>query len=209
MEIARCVARPRTRENYVEVWLATNVHRPRKSSATGLARSSSAHSCDLCLGVARCRSQMSAPHSATGTQGLRRAGRSIRLLRPRVAPPEGFPGRVIPAVTGDRRLAACRRPVSIPCHVRGVAARVWLWRSGLLVKPSEQQRDDVERQRDAASTGAGRPGGTRAQGSSGAAAHAGAHCAEAHQATCALRALVSPLGRPGGACQEFCVRGIA
>ena len=52
MEIARCVARPRARENYVEVWLATNVHRPRKSSATGLERSSSAHSCNLCIRVA-------------------------------------------------------------------------------------------------------------------------------------------------------------
>ena len=51
MEIARCVARPCARENYVEVWLATNGHSPRKSSATRLERSSSAHSCDLCIGV--------------------------------------------------------------------------------------------------------------------------------------------------------------
>ena len=52
MEIARCVARPRARENYVEVWLAANGHRPRKSAASRLERSSSAHSCDLCIGVA-------------------------------------------------------------------------------------------------------------------------------------------------------------
>ena len=52
MEIARCVARPRARENYVEVWLTTKVRRPRMSSATRLERSSSAHSCNLCIGVA-------------------------------------------------------------------------------------------------------------------------------------------------------------
>ena len=57
MEIARCVARPRARENYVEVWLATNVHRPRKSSASGLERASPAHSCDLCIGVVKSRSR--------------------------------------------------------------------------------------------------------------------------------------------------------
>ena len=51
MEIARCVARPRARENYVEVWLAANGHRPRKSAASRLERSSSAHSCNLCIGV--------------------------------------------------------------------------------------------------------------------------------------------------------------
>ena len=52
MEIARCVPRPRARENYVEVWLAMYSYRPRKSSAMGLERSSSAHSCHLWLGVA-------------------------------------------------------------------------------------------------------------------------------------------------------------
>lgn len=51
METTRCDARPRARENYGEVWLAMYSHRPRKSSAMGLERSSSAHSCHLCIGV--------------------------------------------------------------------------------------------------------------------------------------------------------------
>jgi len=52
MEIAHCVARPPVCENYVKVCLTARGHGPRNSSITGPERSSSAHSCDLRIGVA-------------------------------------------------------------------------------------------------------------------------------------------------------------
>ena len=50
-EITNCVASPRVRENYVEVQLTALGPEPRNSSITALERFSSAHSCDLCIGV--------------------------------------------------------------------------------------------------------------------------------------------------------------
>ena len=50
-EIAHCVARPPMCENYVEVRLPALGPEPRDFSITTLERSTSAHSCDLCIGV--------------------------------------------------------------------------------------------------------------------------------------------------------------
>ena len=50
-EIAHCVARPPGCENYVEVRLTALESEPRNFSITTPERSSSAHSCDLCIGV--------------------------------------------------------------------------------------------------------------------------------------------------------------
>ena len=49
--IAHCVARPPGCENYAEVRLTALEPEPRNFSITTPERSSSAHSCDLCIGV--------------------------------------------------------------------------------------------------------------------------------------------------------------
>jgi hypothetical protein len=51
-EIAHCGARPPVCDNYVEVRSTALGPEPRNSSITAPERSSSAHSCDLCIGVA-------------------------------------------------------------------------------------------------------------------------------------------------------------
>lgn len=51
-EITHCVARPQVRENYVEVRLSASAPEPRDSSIRAPECASSAHSCDLRIGVA-------------------------------------------------------------------------------------------------------------------------------------------------------------